>query len=418
MEHHRGARAFLHCSSTAVYKPEGHRVFDEDGPLGRQPRRVALPAHLQHLQDRGGGDGALGGRALRAADHDRPPVGALRRQRRLARHPPAHDAVGQRRPGPRRRAQRLPPAARRRHRSPWCPACSPRPRSRPSRSTGAGASRSASRSGAPTWPGWPASRPASSRRSRPSTACRSTRTRMHELAGRTTVPWREGMRRMAKALHPDRVRVSRGTPALRAVRPRGAAGLGAAGRHAGRAQRRSTRRFSRLDNPPLVAGRAAAARRAPTSSATRATEAVAGRRACGVSPTAWRRSSACTCARRLARGAWRRALLAALEDAARALGLHVPPASTPGPSRCTRCASTARPGYVEVRALQRQPVRLLLGREAPRLTSRRRRRSRDRGRGPGRPALEGPDLDDLAASRATAPRSLVGGAGRPRCRRR
>src|ERR1700685_3472350 len=34
MEHHRRARAFLHCSSTAVYKPMGHRVFDEDGPLG------------------------------------------------------------------------------------------------------------------------------------------------------------------------------------------------------------------------------------------------------------------------------------------------------------------------------------------------------------------------------------------------
>ena len=28
---------------------------------------------------------------------------------------------------------------------------------------------------------------------------------MHELAGRTTVPWRDGMRHMAKALHPDRV---------------------------------------------------------------------------------------------------------------------------------------------------------------------------------------------------------------------
>ena len=34
MEHHRRARAFLHCSSTAVYKPAGHRVFDEAGPLG------------------------------------------------------------------------------------------------------------------------------------------------------------------------------------------------------------------------------------------------------------------------------------------------------------------------------------------------------------------------------------------------
>jgi hypothetical protein len=28
---------------------------------------------------------------------------------------------------------------------------------------------------------------------------------MHVLAGQTSVPWREGMRRMAKALHPDRV---------------------------------------------------------------------------------------------------------------------------------------------------------------------------------------------------------------------
>ena len=34
MEHHKGARAFLHCSSTAVYRPDGHRVFDEGGPLG------------------------------------------------------------------------------------------------------------------------------------------------------------------------------------------------------------------------------------------------------------------------------------------------------------------------------------------------------------------------------------------------
>jgi nucleoside-diphosphate-sugar epimerase len=30
-------------------------------------------------------------------------------------------------------------------------------------------------------------------------------TRMHELIGTTNVPWRDGMRRMAKALHPDLV---------------------------------------------------------------------------------------------------------------------------------------------------------------------------------------------------------------------
>jgi len=34
MEHHRAARAFLHCSTTAVYKPMGHHVFAETDPLG------------------------------------------------------------------------------------------------------------------------------------------------------------------------------------------------------------------------------------------------------------------------------------------------------------------------------------------------------------------------------------------------
>ncbi len=34
MEHHRGAAAFVHCSTTAVYKPLGHHVFTEDDQLG------------------------------------------------------------------------------------------------------------------------------------------------------------------------------------------------------------------------------------------------------------------------------------------------------------------------------------------------------------------------------------------------
>jgi UDP-glucuronate 4-epimerase len=34
MEHHRAARAFLHCSTTAVYKPLGHHVFAETDQLG------------------------------------------------------------------------------------------------------------------------------------------------------------------------------------------------------------------------------------------------------------------------------------------------------------------------------------------------------------------------------------------------
>ena len=38
MEHCRAARAFLHCSSTAVYQPNGHHCFTEDDPLGDNHR--------------------------------------------------------------------------------------------------------------------------------------------------------------------------------------------------------------------------------------------------------------------------------------------------------------------------------------------------------------------------------------------
>ena len=34
MERVQGATAFVHCSSTAVYKPMGHHVFTEEGPYG------------------------------------------------------------------------------------------------------------------------------------------------------------------------------------------------------------------------------------------------------------------------------------------------------------------------------------------------------------------------------------------------
>lgn len=38
MEHCQGAKAFLHCSSTAVYQPNGHHAFAEDDPLGDNHR--------------------------------------------------------------------------------------------------------------------------------------------------------------------------------------------------------------------------------------------------------------------------------------------------------------------------------------------------------------------------------------------
>ncbi|MHB8669943.1 MAG: NAD-dependent epimerase/dehydratase family protein [Acidimicrobiales bacterium] len=48
MEHCRKARAFLHCSSTAVYQPNGHHVFTEDDPLGDNHRVYA--AFLPFMQ--------------------------------------------------------------------------------------------------------------------------------------------------------------------------------------------------------------------------------------------------------------------------------------------------------------------------------------------------------------------------------
>lgn len=44
MAHCRAARSFLHVSSTAVYQPNGHHAFAEDAPLGDN-HRVALPTY-------------------------------------------------------------------------------------------------------------------------------------------------------------------------------------------------------------------------------------------------------------------------------------------------------------------------------------------------------------------------------------
>ena len=42
MHHFRSAQAFLHCSSTAVYEPNGHRAFREDDELGDSHRVMSF----------------------------------------------------------------------------------------------------------------------------------------------------------------------------------------------------------------------------------------------------------------------------------------------------------------------------------------------------------------------------------------
>ncbi len=44
MSHCRRARAFLHCSSTAVYQPKGHELMTESDPLGDN-HRVMMPTY-------------------------------------------------------------------------------------------------------------------------------------------------------------------------------------------------------------------------------------------------------------------------------------------------------------------------------------------------------------------------------------
>jgi nucleoside-diphosphate-sugar epimerase len=45
MERYASAKAFLHCSSTAVYQPDGHTAFSEDSPLGDSHRNYYLPTY-------------------------------------------------------------------------------------------------------------------------------------------------------------------------------------------------------------------------------------------------------------------------------------------------------------------------------------------------------------------------------------
>src|SRR3954466_1998979 len=45
MERYAGARGFLHCSTTAVYQPDGHTAFSEDSPLGDRHRNYFLPTY-------------------------------------------------------------------------------------------------------------------------------------------------------------------------------------------------------------------------------------------------------------------------------------------------------------------------------------------------------------------------------------
>ena len=119
MEHHQGARAFLHCSSTAVYKPMGHHVFAEGDPLGDNHAVWPFLRTYSICKIAAEGTAQLGGAALQPAHHHHQAVGPLRRPGRVARRAPPHDAHRVGRPC----AQSTPPASTTRCTSTTSPAC-------------------------------------------------------------------------------------------------------------------------------------------------------------------------------------------------------------------------------------------------------------------------------------------------------
>jgi UDP-glucuronate 4-epimerase len=205
MEHHQAAQAFLHCSTTGVYKPEGHRVFDEDAPLGDNhgvwpflrtysickiaaegtarwgADRFELPTVIARLSvpyGDGGGWPAiqlhmmLSGHAV-PVHVDAPSV----------YHPLHADDIAAMVP-------RLLEVA-----------------SVPATTVNWGGSEAVS---IEEWCTYLAELVGIEATFAPTAdtidSVAIDTTRMHELIGRTTVPWRDGMRRMVEALHPDKVR--------------------------------------------------------------------------------------------------------------------------------------------------------------------------------------------------------------------
>jgi UDP-glucuronate 4-epimerase len=205
MEHHQTAAAFLHCSSTAVYRPEGHREFAEDAPLGDNhgvwdflrtysinkiaaegvarwgAGRFDLPTTIARLSVPYGDNGGwpaihlhmmLAGVAV-PVHTDAPSV----------YHPIHEDDIFAMVP-------RLLAAA-----------------SVPAVTVNWGGSEGVS---IEEWCGYLAELAGIEAQFQPTTLTIDSvaidTTRMHELAGRTTVPWRDGMKKMARKLHPDKVK--------------------------------------------------------------------------------------------------------------------------------------------------------------------------------------------------------------------
>jgi nucleoside-diphosphate-sugar epimerase len=204
MEHHRDAAAFLHCSSTAVYKPAGHLALDESSPLGDNHGvwqflrtysicKIAAEATARWAAERFGVPTTIARLSVPYGDNGGWPAIHLHMMLSGNAIPVYVDAP-----------------------SVYHPLHADDIFAMVPRLLGAASVRALTVN-------WGGSEPVSieewcaylgeltgvAPRFEPTEqtidSVQIDTTRMHEVAGRTTVPWRDGMRRMVHALHPDKV---------------------------------------------------------------------------------------------------------------------------------------------------------------------------------------------------------------------
>ena len=91
MEHHRAATSFLHCSTTAVYKPMGHHVFAETDPLGDNHGVWPFLRTYSICKIAAEATARWAAQSFGLPDHHRPTLRSLRGSRWMAGHPSRDD---------------------------------------------------------------------------------------------------------------------------------------------------------------------------------------------------------------------------------------------------------------------------------------------------------------------------------------
>jgi UDP-glucuronate 4-epimerase len=202
MEHHQGATAFLHCSTTGVYRPMGHHVFAEDDLLGDNHGvwpflrtysicKIAAETTARWAATRFGLPTTIARLAVPYGDRGGWPAVHLEMMRNGSFVPVHVDAPSVYHPIHQDDILALIPGLL-------------AAATTPATTVNWGGDEAVS---IEEWCGYLAELTGLEARFEPTDqtidSVQIDLTRMHELVGTTTVPWREGMRRMVAARHPE-----------------------------------------------------------------------------------------------------------------------------------------------------------------------------------------------------------------------